>query len=172
MSIKIKFFAETGNKTIVFSPVLRIRQGWNEVVEEAIRDAELDLLPFVKMPADWVPTKSKSKIIGRVTAIVPAAQIIDKPVEFQALNEETADQRTVDREKEMQVKLKTDMWTAGRVLAMDLPRATQAIAEQTDIKKLLDLWQAAQSKPPLRKIVKARILKLDPDNPFILKREE
>lgn len=188
MSERITFHAETGNRTIVLSPNVRIIQGKNNMAAEVIEEYGLADYPFITMPPDYKKSSGKEEIVGRTTAESPVVQVTDEPRELKTVADEVkaekpvedndepntdAPVKTVDdavaRGKKMQDDIKKGMWSAARVIAMDLPRAKKAVAEQDNVQKLVELYQIAQSKPQLAKVVKARILTLDPDNTFIRK---
>lgn len=149
-SEKITFEADTDNKTIVIGE-LRIRQGENTFSEHLIRKYGIDCLPFVKMPYGW------RKEIKQTEAFVKTK--FKKKEEYEKDLDEA-------RVREI-VKSAEPAWSPVHISSMDAVRAKKVLAEQNDVKKLVELLQFTTTKRDVRELVVARIRELDPGNTFL-----
>jgi len=151
---KIEFIANIGNKTVVLSGEVRLSGGKNIMKESTIRKHGIDKFPGVEMPKDW---RSDSPI-GKTSGLMKSVKVSENKVNLET------------KAAEVCKKLSKDMkpkWSPSKIAAMDVKRAKKEIDGQSDINKLIELYQFVRSKKELRTLVENKAYVLDPNCPFI-----
>lgn len=170
---KVRFTANTGNKTIVIGREIRLKPGVNEIEEDAIRKYGIDELPFVTMPPDW----NQEKPTMKTTTVATKVEVTeDKPEDFvketgkieqePEEKDETEGQNVLgDAMKREQSKIDQRLHTPAHIAAMSVDRAKKSINEVSNINTLVEVIQMTNKKV-IKDAAKKRIAELDPKNPF------
>lgn len=138
--MKVKFYFDTGNKTIRLTPEIRLFHGENILGQETIKNLGIDKMPGFSLDG---------KVFGKTEVVATNVVIEDKPIKVEG---------KLDFDK---------IWTPSRIINYPIDRFKRVIAGQDNIAKLTELWQFVRSKREMREALKARISEVDPNSQYV-----